>query len=349
MMRKKLFMTVLSCAILLSGCSEGTPVLETTEAETADPLVLAYSEEKYKAPAEYRYNEAGQLVRKIYLGDGQEEEYSYHSNGALQKVTVLFHGETESVVEYDTMGNPVRSLVADGTGELVVESEYTNSYDAQGRLTQAAQLTVYDYLEEETVYWVQQDSYVYFDDGGYEHDWYCYYYYEDGETVPHCHWVKRYNAQGILVKGLQDLDNIHPMMECLEYQTDAYGNPVTGIWTYQYGDSESGSDYICENVYTTDGKLSQVREYAARYGQPDWPEKGEAAMTLESTREYTYDAEGRMIREVITWPDTDYMVIHIWEYDQWGNLTYFRDDPEDEFPDEMEGRYEYKPLSDCLE
>lgn len=365
-MKKRMTALALACGLLLCGCSRAAGAEETAQqtetvltevtaaesipAEGLDPIVLAYSEKTYNertydAPAEYRYNEAGQMVRKIQEQWNRVTEYEYHDNGALRRETGITDGAVEWINEFDDRGNLVQMMVPDGSGEMVTDCVYTNTYDDLGRLTEVTETRNFQF-DDLVVQSLQTTSYHFRDDGSYEVEWYCR-NYENGQLFPHCHWKETYDAQGTLLKRVRDLDNTTEIMNVTVYTLDAYGNPVRCSWKHSDDGCEYGSETEYENVYTADGKLSRVRKYKSSYRKSESNPAEEQPRELYSTTDYTYDAEGRVSRETITY-SWDRVVENVWEYDEWGNLIYYRGMPEGDW-DEMEERYEYRPLSQVLE
>ena len=308
-----------------------SPVQETTAA--FDPLVLAYYEKTDSAPAQYYYNEAGQLVRNVQEQWNQVTNYEYHANGAMKTETVIRDGSIYYVTEYDDHGNPVSENSAT---ELIYS--YSNQYDNQGRLVLCTKIA--EGIRKE-IY-----RYTYAADGGYELDYSNISLY-NGEEQINDHFIQSYSPEGVLIMETWDVESYVPCMSFIKYSFDDHGNLVLKMHDYIKEYLNRREDYSYTHTYDSKGLLVKTEVYS--YGWSLSQEHEEHyENTLKEIITYSYDSEGRMTGKNIQNIEGGFTIENIWEYDTDGNLIRFYGVPDDEYSWYVEEIWQYKPLSEVL-
>lgn len=313
------------------------PVQDTTA--TFDPLVLAYYEKTDSAPAQYYYNEAGQLVRNVQEQWNQVTNYEYHANGSMKTETVIRDGSIYYVTEYDDHGNPVSENSAT---ELIYS--YSNQYDNQGRLVLCTK-TAED--ERKEIY-----RYTYNEDGWYELD-YTYITVYDGEELVHDQVWRRYSPEDVMVHESWSVADYLPISIGTIYTHDDHGNVIMKSYQYWSDTERKRDDTYYEHTYDAKGFVTKTEvSYAGFYmdleHMDDPNAHYNAEIPLKEVITYTYDAEGRMTGKNIQNIEDNFTIENIWEYDTDGNLIRFYGVPDDEYSWYVEEIWQYKPLSDVL-
>lgn len=330
-LKKRIPALLLAAALILTmtacGSAEGSAAAEAP----GDRLVLAYAEELYEAPARYLYDSQGRPVRKIQEDWNRVTEYTYHSTGELMEACVYDDGVLAEITQYDTRGNTLRVLYGE---ERTVEKAYTNSYDDQGRLQEQTCRTGEETLER----W----AYTYHSDGSYTVE-----FWDDllqGNTqIPHCHNVKTYNSEDVLIASETDLDCMTEVSITYNVLPDERGSIARTREDTFFDGVYSMTEYYYEHTYDAQGRIIQSDCYYTF--QEIYPDGTETRVLKEywDTTYYTYDAAGRKIHERIEYPDTDFFEESTWEYDAQGNLLSHGNNAIG-----TAYRYEYKPLSQVL-
>lgn len=314
-----------------------SPVQETTAA--FDPLVLAYYEKTDSAPAQYYYNEAGQLVRNVQEQWNQVTNYEYHANGAMKTETVIRDGSIYYVTEYDDHGNPVSENSAT---ELICS--YSNQYDNLGRLVLCTK-TAED--ERKEIY-----RYTYDEDGWYELD-YTYITVYDGEELVHDQVLRRYSPEDVMVHESWLVADYLPISIGTIYTHDDHGNIIMKSYQYWSDTERKRDDTYYEHTYDSKGFVTKTEiSYAGFYMDLEHMDDPNAHYTeeipLKEVITYTYDAEGRMTGKNVQNVEDNFTIENIWEYDAEGNLIRFYGVPDDEYSWYVEEIWQYKPLSEVL-
>lgn len=307
------------------------PVQETTAA--FDPLVLAYYEKTDSAPAQYYYNEAGQLVRNVQEQWNQVTNYEYHANGAMKTETVIRDGSIYYVTEFDDHGNPVSENSAT---ELICS--YSNQYDNQGHLVLC---TKTDKDERKEIY-----RYTYDEDGWYELD-YTYITVYDGEELVHDQVWRRYSPEDVLVHESWEVADYLPGNKGTIYTLDDYGNLVMKSYQAWSDTTREREDTYYEHTYNPKGLVTKTEvTYCGYYMSLEY--NNSTDITLKEIITYTYDSEGRMTGKNIQNIEGDFTIENIWEYDAEGNMIRFSGAPDDGVSPYTEEIWQYKPLSEVL-
>lgn len=316
---------------------EAAPIEETTL--NRDPLVLAYSEHTDSAPANYYYNEAGQLVRKVQDQWDQVTEYTYHPNGALKEETVIRSGSSYCVTEFDNYGNPSAEYSG---GELIYS--YANQYDDQGRLILC---TKTDDGERKEIF-----RYTYREDGWYEEE-YTYITFSNGEELVHDQVWRCYSPEGVLAHESWEVADYLPGNRGTIYTLDDHGNVVMESYQAWTDTTSQRDDTYYEHTYNSQGLVTKTEVtycgylMSSEYGNsPDFGYNTD--MTLKEIITYTYDSEGRMTGKKIQNVEGDFTIENVWEYDAQGNLTRFSGVPENSNSWYVEEIRQYQPLSKVL-
>lgn len=313
------------------------PVQETTAA--FDPLVLAYYEKTDSAPAQYYYNEAGQLVRNVQEQWNQVTNYEYHANGAMKTETVIRDGSIYYVTEFDDHGNPLAEYSA---GELFYS--YTNQYDDQDRLV----------LCTKTVEGERKDIYQYtYDENGWYDQDYTYITIWNGEELVHDQVWRRYSPVGVLVHESWTVKDYLPISIGTIYTSDDHGNVVMESYQYWSDTERKRDDTYYEHTYDAKGFVTKTEvSYAGFYMDLEHMDDPNAhynsEIPLKEVITYTYDAEGRMTGKNIQNVEHGFTTENVWEYDETGNLIRFYGVPEEEPTGYTEEIWQYKPLSEVL-
>ena len=304
-----------------------------------DPLVLAYSEKAYDAPAYYYYNEEGQVVRKEQEQWNQVTEYAYQANGATKKEIVIRNGSTDYVTEFDDHGNPLAEYSA---GKLVYS--YANQYDDQDRLVLRIRSVA---GERKDIY-----QYTYDEDGWCEQD-YTYVTIHNGEELVHDQVWRRYSPEGVLAHESWTVKDYLPVSIGTIYSCDDHGNVVMKSYQYWSDTERAREDTYYEHTYNSEGLVMKTEvSYCGFYmslAHMDDPNSGSVTdITLREIITYTYDAENRMTGKRIENVEHGFATENIWEYDEAGNLIRFYGVPEEELSGYIEEIWQYRPLSEVL-
>lgn len=319
--------------------TEATVAVTQETTAKPDPLVLAYSEMAYDAPAYYYYNEEGQLVRKVQEQWDFVTEYAYHANGAMKKESVIRNGSTWYVTEFDDHGNPLAEYSA---GKLVYS--YSNQYDDQDRLV----------LCTKTVEGERKDiyQYTYDENGWYEQD-YTYITIWNGEESVHDQVWRRYSPEGVLVHESWTVKDYFPISIGTIYTHDDHGNVIMKSYQYWSDTERKRDDTYYEHTYDAKGFVTKTEvSYAGFYMDLEHMDDPNAhynsEIPLKEVITYTYDAEGRMTGKYIQSIEHGFTTENVWEYDEAGNLIRFYGVPEEEPTGYTEEIWQYKPLSEVL-
>ena len=279
-----------------------------TLAALNEELVLAYSQRD--GSVYYYYDTKGRLVYKENLAVAATTEYVYGEGDQL--VTENYHGLVHYSTEYDSHGNPdqrYQFLGLDGSGDKVLNIDYTNKYDDLGRISE----TVEDYYIESEIDWRRIWCYNYFVDGGYSVDERVF-SFDDGVASESEHTVTYYNSerQPVIEAFVQGETEI--LFHEIEY--DEYGNIQTDTYvSYNPGepDPRQLDIYRYKNAYNDDGQLVQkIREYS-EISIVDGI-VSETPATIDAFYVYEYDDAGNLILERITYCDNYFMHENVYRY-----------------------------------
>lgn len=267
----------------------------------------------------YFYDAAGRVVREeqldMYLPESRVVEYDYYPDGTRKTARGYENGELQWTTSYDSHGNALKKV--DAAGKPLVKYEVV--YHKEGRLLKyaeaegdavAARFDRYEYTYGKDGSWTEVHAVG-----------------DMGSAVPNGEYIQfrdtfDYNAQGRLVRELQDIDYGEAMLRLRIYSYDDQGE-LSGQYVYcrGYGDNEGT---IMDTTYTrirdSKGRTTQMTAKTLTYSPYD-PMQAE---TNETKTCYAYDGEGRLVRQeeflggsFRREPDN----VSTWEYDSWGNLV----------------------------
>ena len=291
--------------------TESVEITQTNEtlAEPSEELVLAYKQED--GPVYYYYDTEGHLVYKEIIATGSTIEYVYGEGGQL--ITENEHGTIHRSTEYDSYGNPDQRYLfrgEDGSGNKVLDLDYTNKYDDLGRISEIVE----DYYTPEgEVYWRLAWCYNYFSDGGYSVDKRGF-SFDDGVASESEHTITYYNAAKQPVAEAVFQGETERIINELEY--DEFGNIQTDTYVrYNSGESDPCQFRIWRynNTYNDAGKLVQkIREYS-EINFVDGIMTEEPAV-VEVFYVYEYDDAGNLILERTTYCESNFVHENIYRY-----------------------------------
>lgn len=324
---------ILAAAMILSLSA----LLPASAGAKEQNLVMACSWDSYDT-AYYYYNADGTLAAKL-MDSGSVYTYQYRKDGSLEKETQTYTDGDESLVtEYDKKGNPTVRYSLSGKSRYVLE-QYRNAYDDKGRPLEIHCLPDDSLMGSIT-------SYTYWENGCWEVEESDYLVYGQ-EQIPHCCLVTTYNADGQVSSTELTLCDMEAMDTTNAYTYDSHGNLKTQISSWV--DEETGhckEVRTYDNSYNGDGNLKKTKV---------WLESNTTRKkALEKTITYTYNSQGLLIRKKTHNEQYDFDSYEEWEYDEYGNVTYFQGT---EFIDggigkglneEVERWYAYLPLEKVL-
>ncbi len=342
---------LLSLTIVLSSF----PGIAQAEETKTEPMVLAKTinmeQDTYR---EYRYDAEGRLVQELTgQGSGEAEvdrEYFYYPNGVLkEEYRGIFSLNNElwadRKLEYDRYGY----LQAENDGEI---TEYQNTYvtfNGRQRLKKSVcELSTGETIVVECTYhnkgtvWIERTVYA----GGRRTDYRAGKFTEDGILLSSSETytiMESMDANSVTTVTL-DKQN-YPVKRVIENTEPG----IRRVFTQEY-----------VNSYDSEGRILRTEEYNTSEYEADYDgSKSVEPKTLVTVLEYEYNAQGLLIRVLSTYvPTGDTEVAEIREYDEWGNMVYFKGNkktPEIDlfFYHQMasvpaEEQYVYLPLSEAL-
>lgn len=307
--RIALFLALVLCAAWM------VPV-HAWAAET-EPLVLRSKKlqtAEFIGEVCYYYNEDGLCVREEWGTDEKVVEYFYY-DGALESAYQYRKGALERITAYDTHGN-VRAIATVDDNMQMNITEYTNTYDEEGRLSTCqwqetgtgilnGQIIRYEYDEEEN--------------GGMSL-LVTNYYIEDGARQEHTIRTYDFDGEGRLTAARTYLENFQPKSDGQTYTYDSRGN-LTQVYSITSSDGSSERRTTTyTNTYNFFGMLVRVeRGYTATITGTDGTQREESAEN-DWYEEYRYNLMGQIIREEKGTPDGEWIYVSTWEYDAHSNL-----------------------------
>lgn len=295
----------------------GSPQTNETLAVLSEELVLAYSQED--GPVCYFYDTKGRLVHKEIIATGTTIEYVYGEGDQLITENYYSSRMLQFSIEYDSHGNPDQRysfLGQDGSGDKVLNIDYTNKYDDLGRISEIVEDYYYQDKIDGRLIW----CYNYFADGGYSEDK-REFSFVDGVASESEHTITYYNSEKQLVIEAFFQGETEILFHEIEY--DEYGNIQTEAYVgYNPGETDPCQIdiYRYKNTYNDDGQLVQkIREHS----------------------------EINIVDGVMSEEPTIVEVFYVYEYDDAGNLILERTtNCESNFV--HENIYRYVPLSEAL-
>lgn len=283
----------------------------------SDPITLA----------SYEYEPDGGPMTRMEYGNGDSEDYYYDLYGRLSSVShssnLLEYVESYS---YDTFGNVSRSVVEDGSGNLLADYQY--EYDSIGRLIRSRQsgegvtglFTQHDYDDQNRLkdqYWQVSDeslheSYSYNNNNGTLSSMLL----GTGRTLSFVYddllRVSRRNVSGVYQhrRNYMGTGTANRQTNRIQYYVYASADGADTKMTYRYDYDSAGNINEVYRQITT-GSLDFLSSY-------EYDKLGQLTEATDSrgTETFTYDTAGNILSRTLAGD----MVTYSYDNNQWNDL-----------------------------